>query len=58
MMGYDHTFANAAADLVQVIANDTSFSPCFKDGAQCVAVLEAVDNSIKTNQWAKVEMIE
>ncbi len=58
MMGYDHTFSNAAADLVQVIANDTSFSPCFKDGAQCVAVLEAVDNSIKTNQWAKVEMIE
>jgi predicted dehydrogenase len=58
MLGYDHTFVNAAADLVNVITRDTSFSPCFKDGAQCVAVLEAVDNSIKTNQWAKVEVIE
>jgi predicted dehydrogenase len=58
MLGYDHGFVNAAADLVQCIAQDKSCSPCFKAGAQCVAVLEAVDNSVKTNQWVKVEMIE
>ncbi|RIK81279.1 MAG: dehydrogenase [Planctomycetota bacterium] len=58
MMGYDHTFSNAAADLVTNIASDKHCSPCFKAGARCVAVLEAVDNSIKSNGWAKVEMIE
>ena len=58
MMGYDHTFSNAAADLVQCIANDKSCSPCFKAGAQCVAVLEAVDKSIEGGKWAQVEMIE
>ena len=58
MMGYDHTFSNAAADLVQCIANDKSCAPCFQDGAQCVAVLEAVDKSIEGGKWAKVEMIE
>ncbi|MBX3427625.1 MAG: Gfo/Idh/MocA family oxidoreductase [Pirellulales bacterium] len=58
MMGYDHTFANAAADLVQAIANDKSASPCFLAGAKCVAVLEAVDKSIETGAWASVERIE
>lgn len=58
MMGYDHTFSNAAADLVQCIANDKSCAPCFQDGAQCVAVLEAVDKSIDGGKWAKVEIIE
>jgi hypothetical protein len=58
MLGYDHAFANAAYDLVQCIAKDKSCSPCFKAGAQCVAVLEAVDKSVASNSWAKVEMIE
>jgi hypothetical protein len=30
----------------------------FRDGAQCVAVLEAVDKSIAEGKWAKVEMVE
>ena len=58
MLGYDHGFVNAAADLVQCIAKDKSCSPCFKAGAKCVAVLEAVDKSIESGKWAKVEMIE
>jgi len=58
MLGYDHGFVNAAADLVQCIAQDKSCSPCFKAGAQCVAVLEAVDKSVGTGQWVAVEMIE
>jgi predicted dehydrogenase len=58
MLGYDHAFVNAAADLVQCITQDKACSPCFKAGAQCVAVLEAVDSSIKNGQWTKVEMIE
>jgi predicted dehydrogenase len=58
MLGYDHSFVNAAADLVQCITQDKACNPCFKAGAQCVAVLEAVDNAIKNGQWTKVEMIE
>jgi predicted dehydrogenase len=58
MLGYDHSFVNAAADLVNIITKDTSFNPCFKDGAQCVAVLEAVDSSIKNGKWTQVEKIE
>lgn len=58
MLGYDHGFVNAAYDLVQSIANDKACSPCFKAGAQCVAVLEAVDQSIESGKWAAVEKIE
>jgi hypothetical protein len=30
----------------------------FRDGAQCVSVLEAVDKSIKDGKWAKVEAVQ
>ncbi len=58
MLGYDHGFVNAAYDLVQSIANDKPCSPCFKAGTQCVAVLGAVDQSVESGKWAKVEVIE
>jgi len=58
MLGYDHSFSNAASDLVQDIANNQGCSPDFRDGAQCVAVLEAVDHSIESGSWATVERIE
>jgi predicted dehydrogenase len=58
MLGYDHGFVNAAADLVQNIAQDKVCSPCFKAGAKCVAVLEAVDKSVASGQWQAVENIE
>jgi predicted dehydrogenase len=58
MLGYDHSFTNAAADLVNSIAEGKNPSPCFKAGAQCVAVLEAVDKSAASGKWEKVETIE
>jgi hypothetical protein len=58
MLGYDHGFANAASDLVEDIALDRRCAPDFRDGAQCVAVLEAVDESVETGNWTKVERIE
>ena len=58
MLGYDHAFSNACYDLVQAIAKDKSCSPCFKAGAQCVAVLEAVDKANGSGKWEKVEVIE
>jgi predicted dehydrogenase len=58
MLGYDHGFINAAADLVTCIAEDKNCSPCFGAGAKCVAVLEAVDKSIESGKWQVVEKIE
>jgi hypothetical protein len=58
MLGYDHGFINAAAELVGCIAGDKNCSPCFGAGARCVAVLEAVDKSIETGKWATVEKVE
>jgi len=58
MLGYDHSFSNAASDLVQNIAQDKACSPDFLDGARCVAVLEAVDQSEESGSWAAVEAIE
>jgi hypothetical protein len=30
----------------------------FRDGAQCVAVLDAVTQSIEAGKWAKVEIVQ
>lgn len=57
MLGYDHGFVNAAYDLTQSIVHDQPCIPDFQDGAQCVAVLEAVDHSIDAGSWADVEVI-
>jgi len=58
MLGYEHSFTHAAFDLMQSIAKDRPCEPDFHDGAQCVAVLEAVDRSQASNSWAPVEMID
>jgi predicted dehydrogenase len=58
MLGYDHGFAHAAYNLTQAIAHDEPCVPDFRDGAQCVAVLEAVDRSIDSGSWAQVEIVE
>ncbi len=58
MLGYDHSFSHAAYNLTQAIAKNQPCVPDFHDGAQCVAVLEAVDASIDSGSWAKVEMID
>ncbi|QDS97498.1 Gfo/Idh/MocA family protein [Adhaeretor mobilis] len=57
MLGYDHTFTNVVYDLTQCIASGKDCSPDFQDGAQCSAVLEAVNDSEKSGSWAKVEQI-
>jgi hypothetical protein len=58
MLGYDHAFVNAVYDLSQSIAHGRACVPDFRDGAQCVAVLEAVDNSIESGSWSAVEKVE
>lgn len=58
MLGYEHGFTHAVYDLVQCIAKNEPCVPDFRDGAQCVAVLEAVTNSVNSGKWQSVEIIE
>jgi predicted dehydrogenase len=59
ILGYEHTFVHAVYELLGVIAsNKKTIMPDFRDGAQCVAVLEAVEQSAAAGKWAKVEKVE
>lgn len=57
-LGYDHTFVNAVADLIQGIAIGKNPSPCFLAGARCAAVLDAVQRSDASGRWEEVEHVE
>ncbi len=57
-LGYEHGFVHAVYDLLEDISHDRNCQPDFRDGAQCVAVLEAVDASIESGGWAEVERVE
>lgn len=58
VLGYEHGFVHAVHDLLEDISHNRDCAPDFRDGAQCVAVLEAVDNSVASGKWADVERIE
>ncbi|MFI1937349.1 Gfo/Idh/MocA family protein [Streptomyces purpureus] len=48
-LGYEHTFAHQARDLVLAIASGTSPAPSFADGLQVQRVLAAVEESARNN---------
>ena len=58
IIGYEHTFVHAVRELMNAINKRPTIMPDFRDGAQCVAVLEAVEKSAGDGKWAKVEMVE
>lgn len=58
VLGYEHGFVHGVYDLLQAIANGTDVAPDFQDGAQCVAVLEAVEKSVAAGSWQTVETVE
>ncbi len=58
ILGYEHGFVHAVYDLLEDIAHDRPCLPDFRDGAQVVAVLEAVDQSMEAGSWANVERVE
>lgn len=58
IVGYEHTFVHAVYELMNAINKKPTIMPDFRDGAQCVAVLDAVEESAGNGKWAKVEMIE
>ncbi|MFJ3800878.1 Gfo/Idh/MocA family protein [Streptomyces sp. NPDC090088] len=48
-LGYEHTFAHQARDLVEAIASGTDPIPSFADGLQVQRVLAAVEESARKN---------
>jgi predicted dehydrogenase len=58
ILGYEHTFVHAVYELMNAIAGKKTIMADFRDGAQCVAVLDAVAKSIDEGKWAKVETVE
>jgi predicted dehydrogenase len=52
IIGYEHTFTHAVLDLLNGIAAGASPAPTFDDGVRCQAVLEAVERSAGSRQWA------
>lgn len=58
MLGYEHGFVNGVYDLCQAIASGSDVAANFKDGAQCVAVLEAVEASANNGAWQAVEIVK
>jgi predicted dehydrogenase len=54
-IGYEHTFTNQAADLLNAIATGTPMQPDFDDGLKCQLVLDAVLEACATDRWVNVE---
>ncbi|MFB7405918.1 Gfo/Idh/MocA family protein [Streptomyces sp. NPDC056202] len=48
-LGYEHTFAHQARDLVHAVASGISPAPSFADGLQVQRVLAAVEESARSN---------
>jgi predicted dehydrogenase len=53
-IGYEHTFANQAADLIAAIAAGRPMTPDFDDGLKCQLVLDAVLEAAATDRWVAV----
>jgi predicted dehydrogenase len=58
ILGYEHTFVHAVYELMSAISKKPTIMPDFRDGARCVAVLDAVEKSIDSRGWAKIEAVE
>ena len=57
IIGYEHTFINMMTELMKGIANGYSPSPNFEDGLRNQIVLEAVERSVQTEKWTKINEI-
>lgn len=57
ILGYEHTFTHAVHDLLKGIHTGDEIVPDFRDGAQCVAVLEAIEASVDQRAWQTVERV-
>lgn len=55
IIGYEHTFMNLMVELMNGIANGYSPQPNFEDGVRNQLVLEAVERSVQTGKWEKID---
>jgi predicted dehydrogenase len=59
LLGYEHAFVHAVFELMRKIGGaKDSIMPDFRDGAQCIAVLDAVTKSAADRTWVEVPRIE
>ncbi len=58
VIGYEHTFIHAVYELMNAINKKPTIMSDFHDGAQCVAVLEAVERSATDGCWREVETVD
>jgi predicted dehydrogenase len=54
LLGYEHTFTNEVADLLEAIGAGTDPEPGFEDGLRVQRVLHAVEESAATQAWTEV----
>jgi predicted dehydrogenase len=57
IIGYEHTFINLVKELMDGIRSGTSPQPNFEDGVRNQAVLDAVEESVRTRQWVRVSKV-
>jgi len=55
IIGYENTFVNQFADFFKNIAEDTMPTPNFYDGWKNIQVLDAVNKSVESLTWEKVD---
>ncbi len=55
ILGYEHSFVHAVAELLTAIAEGRNPEPNFYDGVRAQAVLEAVARSVEERGWVPVE---
>ncbi|TDL33149.1 Gfo/Idh/MocA family oxidoreductase [Jeotgalibacillus sp. S-D1] len=55
IIGYEHTFINLIADMLNAIDNRDKMEPNFEDGVRNQAVLAAVAESSETKAWVSIE---
>jgi predicted dehydrogenase len=58
ILGYEHTFVNTVADFIQAVADGAPVQPTFLDGARCMAVMEAVEESSIGRKWVGVPSVK
>jgi predicted dehydrogenase len=54
-IGYEHTFANQASDVLRCLAEGKPMKPDFDDGLRCQLVLDAVLQAAESERWVRVE---
>lgn len=55
IIGYEHTFVNQVADLMNAVGNRKQMRPDFVDGLRCQEVMDAVLQSCRKKRWVAVK---